>query len=259
MNNPRNSTIMPALYRTGNSTLNFRVLQMKKTISESMTSKDFASSCRRMALVLLCPLAIAGCDAPSALKPFVFDMTRLNQDGSVNDGKDYVKQPWTCVLDNQSGLIWEIKRSEPGLHNVNNTYSWYDPDQDTNGGYAGKANGGACTGSNCDTESYIKAVNAEKLCGLNDWYLPSRFELNTIVDTSVPPPGPTLPKEYFPETLAGKYWTDTTFKTRRASAWLWRFDQGGDYILEKSEAHNVRLTHVNPKKSGEQAKQPSSK
>jgi len=240
-------------------TLNFRVLQMKKPIDKSMTSKNLASSCRRMALVLLCPLAIAGCDAPSAFKPFVFDMTRLNQDGSVNDGKDYAKQPWTCVLDNQSGLIWEVKKSEPGLHNINNTYSWYDPNQDSNGGFAGKANAGTCAGSNCDTESYIKAVNAEKLCGFTDWYLPSRFELNTIVDTSVALPGPTLPKAFFPEPQAGKYWTDTTFKTRRAGAWVWRFDQGSDYVVEKSEAHNVRLTRPAPKKPGEPAKQPSSK
>jgi len=63
---------------------------MKKSI-RNMSS---ASSCRRMALILLCPLAIAGCEI-TALKPPVFDMTRLNQDGSENDGKDYAKQPWS--------------------------------------------------------------------------------------------------------------------------------------------------------------------
>ncbi|HEU0220569.1 MAG TPA: DUF1566 domain-containing protein [Gallionella sp.] len=230
---------------------------MKEPINKSMTSKNPASSCRRMALILLCPLAIAGCEAPPAFKPHVFDMTRLNLDGSVNDGKDYAKQPWACVLDNQSGLVWEVKRTEPSLHNINNTYSWYDPDQNSNGGFAGKANGGTCTGSNCDTESYVKAVNAEKLCGFTDWYLPSRFELGTIVDESVFFPGPTLPKAFFPESVGGKYWTDTTFKTRRASAWVLRFDQGSDYVAEKSEGFNVRLTHATQKKPGEQAKQPS--
>lgn len=200
-------------------------------------------------LLLLCPLAITGCGEKLAPKPFVFDMTRINQDGSVNDGSDYAKKPWACVRDNQSGLMWEVKTSEPGLHSVNNTYSWYDPDEKTNGGFAGKANGGVCAGSNCDTDSYIKAVNAQMHCGLNDWYLPSRFELNTIVDTSVPPPGPTFAKAFFPESVAGKYWTDTTFKTRRAGAWVWRFDQGSDYVAEKTEALNIRLTHASMKQS----------
>lgn len=221
---------------------------MKKVINTSKPHQRSTSIYNSIALLLLCPLVIAGCGEKLAPKPFAFDMTRLNQDGSVNDGKDYAKNPWDCVRDNQSGLVWEVKKSEPGLQNINNTYSWYDPDQTTNGGWAGKANGGICTGSDCDTESYIKAINEKKLCGLNDWYLPSRFELNTIVDTSVSFPGPALPKSYFPESLPGKYWTDTTFKTRRAGAWIWSFDSGSDLVVEKSEAHSIRLTHVAPKK-----------
>jgi len=221
---------------------------MKKMIIKSILPKSSISSCNGIVLLLLCPLIIAGCGDTLTPRPFVFDMTRLNQDGSVNNGNDYAKQPWDCVRDNQSGLIWEVKKSEPGLQNINNTYSWYDSDQNTNGGWAGKANAGVCTGSDCDTESYIKAINAKKLCGFADWYLPSRYELNSIVDTSVLYPGPTIPKPFFPESLAGKYWTDTTFKTRRAGAWIWGFDSGSDYVVEKSEAHSIRLTYASPKK-----------
>jgi len=217
-------------------------------IIKSILPKSSISSCNGIVLLLLCPLIIAGCGDTLTPRPFVFDMTRLNQDGSVNNGNDYAKQPWDCVRDNQSGLIWEVKKSEPGLQNINNTYSWYDSDQNTNGGWAGKANAGVCTGSDCDTESYIKAINAKKLCGFADWYLPSRYELNSIVDTSVLYPGPTIPKPFFPESLAGKYWTDTTFKTRRAGAWIWGFDSGSDYVVEKSEAHSIRLTYASPKK-----------
>lgn len=209
------------------------------------------SSYNGIALMLLIPLGIAGCGDTLNPKPFVFDMTRLNQDGSTNDGSDYAKKPWACVKDNQTGMIWEVKKTEPGLQNINNTYTWHDPDQNSNGGWAGKANGGVCNGSNCDTEAYAKAINAAKLCGFTDWHLPSRFELNTIVDTSIFFPGPTLPKAYFPESLAGKYWTDTTFKTRRAGAWVWRFDYGNDYVAEKSEALNVRLVYALPKKPDE--------
>lgn len=226
---------------------------MKENVKRSAPSESSIAFCTGIVFLLLCPVALTGCGDSLTPKPFVFDMTRINQDGSVNDGSDFASKPWTCVRDNQSGLMWEVKKSEPGLQHVNNTYSWYDPDERSNGGYAGKANGGVCNGSDCDTDAYARAINAIKLCGLDDWYLPSRFELNTIVDTSIPLPGPTFPKAYFPETLAGKYWTDTTFRTRRAGAWVWRFDQGSDYVAEKSEALSVRLTHVAPKKADEKA------
>ncbi|MDO8464011.1 MAG: DUF1566 domain-containing protein [Gallionella sp.] len=225
-----------------------QVRQVNKMVKYCTQPKSSNFSCNATVLLLLCSIALTGCGDAITPKPFVFDMTRINRDGSVNDGSDYAKNPWACVRDNQSGLLWEVKKSEPGLQNINNTYSWYDPDEKSNGGYAGKANTGVCTGSDCDTYSYAKAINALKLCGSDDWYLPSRYELNTIVDTSVPLPGPTLPKAFFPESLAGKYWTDTTFRTRRAAAWVWRFDQGGDYVAEKSEAFNVRLTHASIKK-----------
>lgn len=225
---------------------------MKKMVSKNTLSKSNIASRNSITAVLLLTLVIAGCSkAALEPKPFVFDMTRLNQDGSVNDGSDFAKRPWACVRDNQSSLIWEVKKSEAGLQSVNNTYSWYDPDQASNGGFAGKARAGVCTGSDCDTQSYAKAINAIKLCGLGDWHLPSRFELNTIVDTSIPYPGPTLPKAFFPESLSGTYWSDTTFTTRRAAAWVWGFDFGSDRVVEKSEAHSVRLTHVSPTKPDE--------
>ena len=228
----------------GNPDNHFRISEMKKLIKNAKPLQGLFTSRKSVAVLLLCSLGIAGCGDALKPEPFVFDMTRINQDGSVNDGKDYATKPWACVLDNQSGLIWEVKTAEPGLHDINNTYSWYDSDQTTNGGWAGKINGGVCAGSACDTESYIKAFNARKFCVYADWYLPSRFELNTIVDSSISPPGPTLPTAYFPESKAGNYWTDTTFRTRRASAWVWRFDHGGDYVEEKSAALNVRLTHA---------------
>lgn len=214
------------------------------------SSLDSASfTCNKMAVVFLCILSMTGCSDVLDTKPYVFDMTRLNQDGSSSDGNNFSKSPWMCVRDNQSGMTWEVKALESGLRHVKNTYSWYDPDDKSNGGYAGKANGGECTGSDCDTNAYTVAVNKEKLCGLSDWHLPSRYELNTIVDATIFYPGPTLPEAYFPESFPGKYWTDTTFKTRRAGAWVWGFDYGLDYVAEKSEALNVRLVHATPKQA----------
>ncbi len=226
---------------------NIRLSRMKSPNCNVTMTEGSTASCRNFILSLVCTLLFAGCGDALTPQPYVFDMTRINQDGSINDGSDFSKRPWMCVRDNQSGMTWEVKLPGPGLRSIDNTYTWYDPDQTSNGGYAGKANGGVCNGSECDTDSYTKAVNDTELCGLSDWHLPSRFELNTIVDTSIFFPGPTLPKAFFPEQFPGKYWTDTTFKTRRAGAWAWRFDYGNDYVVEKSEALSVRLVHATPK------------
>ncbi|MCR4304563.1 MAG: DUF1566 domain-containing protein [Gallionella sp.] len=225
---------------------------MKKMINSSTTPKGSTASFRSIAL-LLCSLMFAGCGDAFTPKPKIFDMTPLNQDGSTNDGKDYAMQPWACVHDNSTNLFWEVKKSEPGLQNASNTYSWYNPDQDANGGVAGTAKGGICAGSDCDTESYVKAINSRKLCGFSDWRLPSREEMSTLVDISVFYPGPTIPTAFFPEPIPpGKYWSSSTFRTRRAGAWAWRFDYGNDYLSEKSEALNVRVTRGVPKTVGEQ-------
>ncbi len=33
---------------------------------------------------------------------------------------------WSCVLDNRTNLIWEVKSTEEGLQNYENTYTWFD-------------------------------------------------------------------------------------------------------------------------------------
>ena len=67
--------------------------------------------------------------------------------------------PWIMTRDNVTGLTWELKTQEDGLRRRGNTYTWYDPDPDTNGGDAGTQDGGECTGSHCDTHSFVEALN----------------------------------------------------------------------------------------------------
>ena len=88
---------------------------------------------------------------------------------------------WACTRDDKTKLIWELKTNNGDLHDKRWTYSWYEPDAAKNGGYAGAQNGGSCRGSDCDTAAYIKAVNAEKLCGKSDWRLPTNAELKGLV------------------------------------------------------------------------------
>ena len=79
--------------------------------------------------------------------------------------------PWIMNRDNVTGLIWELKR-EDGLQSKDNTYSWYDPNPETNEGDPGFQDRGNCTGSTCDTHSYIQALNTQNFGGFSDWRMP---------------------------------------------------------------------------------------
>ncbi len=202
------------------------------------------------ATLLTFMMLLAGCD--KMVPVYVFDLTRLAADGSEYKGNGhFMEQPWACALDNKTGFTWEVKTTTPGLHAGTNTYTWYSRDETTNGKGAGetnemvegKPNGGVCTGSACDTETFVSAVNAERLCGFSDWRLPNKDELGSLVDATVRIPGPTLPKDFFPNTQNSKfgYWTTTIFRMHHGSAWAWRFDQGADFVAVKVEPRYVKL------------------
>ena len=185
--------------------------------------------------------ALSGCDR--VLPKYEFDLVRLAADGSIYKGSGrYGEEPWACARDNKTALTWEVKTAKSGLHNATNTYTWYAIDEYTTPGTEGKKDGGVCVGSRCDTEAFIAAVNAERLCGYADWRLPNTEEASTLIDATVRFPGPTLPSGFFPNARNDKagYWTGTEFDKRRSGAWAWRLDHGADFVGEKNQPRYVR-------------------
>ncbi|WP_100643969.1 DUF1566 domain-containing protein [Alteromonas facilis] len=179
-----------------------------------------------------------------------FDFTRLNQNG---DEVDDVTQPWRCVRDNITGLVWEIKSENAGLHSTDNTYSWYQ--EDASGGFDGELNGAdtQCTLAECNTTAYAAAVNAEGLCGFFDWRLPNHNELLSIVHFGAES-GAVVDTDYFPATgdVANApiwYWTvqpnaDGVQDEESRSAWAIDFASGVDNFLNKEAAAYVRLVRA---------------
>lgn len=108
-----------------------------------------------------------------------FDFTKLDAAGKELPANAKV---WVCVRDNVTGLIWEAKTGDGGLRDKEHSYSWYNPDPTTNGGLAGERHRGTCTGSRCDTQAYVEAVNGLGLCGFRNWRLPTLVELRSLVD-----------------------------------------------------------------------------
>lgn len=142
-----------------------------------------------------------------------------------------------CVQDNVSGLVWESKTAS-GLHAAASTYTWLTS-AGANGGSAGTAIGGACSGSGCDTEKFVAAVNAEATCGFSDWRLPTADELGNIVDAGVST-APTI-RPQFANQAAAAYWSASPKAGDSAGAWAVDFNSGAIGAQAKSVANRVRL------------------
>lgn len=194
-------------------------------------------------LTALCAAAllIGGC---SKREPIVFNLERMGADGGAYSEADAAAgKPWTCSRDLRTNLTWEIKSSEPGLHDAKNTYSWYFPPESEiySRGDVGKPNGGQCAGSDCDTWAYVKQVNEAGLCGHKDWRIPTKEELGSLINPQILAPGPTLAHEEFPNTIAADFWTSSAYAYHSPGAWTWSFYNGLDRVDLKVNAKHIRL------------------
>lgn len=187
-----------------------------------------------------------------------FDFTRLD---AIGDEVDDTSLTWSCVRDNVTGLIWEVKTDETdtGLNSSFHTYSWLEEVQREEAGEEGALSGDAngpttsCTLSECNTTAYANAVNASGMCNFRDWRLPNHQELLSLVHfgRSV---APFIDPEYFPNSLVSDnqvvwYWTvngsaDGESTDDALNAWAIDIASGNDNFLNKSTAARVRLVRA---------------
>jgi len=150
-----------------------------------------------------------------------FSFTKLDSNGNDLAANE---PTWSCVRDNVTGLVWEIKTNDGGLRDRDNTFGWYNPDSSTNGGNAGNISGGGiCTGGiSCNTSAYVAAVNATGLCGVNDWRMPTAEELLSLRDYgSLTPPG--IDTTYFNDLSilnSLTFWASESDASSPANAWV---------------------------------------
>lgn len=166
-----------------------------------------------------------------------FSFTKLDANGNALPAG---AGSWSCVKDNVTGLIWEVKTDDGGLRDKDWTYTWYNPDSNSNGGSAGTQNGGSCSGSGCDIQAYVQAVNGQGLCGASDWRMPTIKELEGIV--SLDRINPAIESGYFPNTRSMDYWSASPHAYYSNGAWGVYFYYGpssGYYY--KSDYVYVRL------------------
>lgn len=146
-----------------------------------------------------------------------FSFTKLDVNGNLLPPS---ATQWSCVKDNVTGLIWEVKTDNGGMQDKDNTYTWYNTDNSVNGGNSGLQNGGVCIGSNCDAESYVQAINTLSLCGRRNWRLPTVEESHSLWDYSCVGGVYMSNMNYFNNAYMGISWTSLTHANYNDRAWF---------------------------------------
>lgn len=183
-----------------------------------------------------------------------FSFSKLN---SLGQPVDAATSQWSCVKDNVTGLFWEVKTDDSGLHDKDDSYVWYESDSRLgNGGlpgyqraseYDASKNDSTCFGydasnSNtyCNTKAFVNRVNQQGFCGANNWRLPTREELHSLVSYDL---NPRIDSNFFPNTQANYYWTSVPYAYLNKHVWAINFQAGGGSPWEKHYNYPVRLVH----------------
>lgn len=177
--------------------------------------------------------------------------TNSNADGKLGFSFTAVAEganPLGCVQDNVTGLMWENKTNDGGLRDWNKTYTNYDSTTSLQKPIIGQVEFVAPTQAEIDAPTnsmgFKNSVNAQSLCGYSDWRLPTADELQSIVDYSVPVPGPTINTNWFPN-LSGimLFWSGSS---AGSYAWLVNFFDGNAHGYHtRLNPISVRLVRSN--------------
>ena len=175
-------------------------------------------------------------------------------------------QSWSCVLDNRSGLVWEVKTNDGGARDKDNEYRW-----------GGKGVSDIALGSYennnkraesrwdgrgkryYDWNKLVAAANSEQLCGFNDWRVPDLYQLASLVrcrggryqnlddGCTGSYQRPTIDTNYFPNAQSAGFWSSSPYAGYSRDAWIVSFYDGYDHFhYSRDYSRYVRLVRSRP-------------
>ena len=174
------------------------------------------------------------------------DYTKLDASGNKLPSS---ARSWACVLDNRSGLIWEVKTDDGGAHDKDNYYSWGGKGvSDVALGWVENSPGNKYPESRWngkgnrydDWNKLVDSANSEQLCGFSDWRVPDLYQLASLVrchggsyqsldkGCSGSYQRPTIDTDYFPNAKSSWYWSASPVAGNSNLAWHFFFDYGYD-------------------------------
>ena len=156
--------------------------------------------------------------------------TKLNAKGKAAGDKLNAAR---CVIDNQTDLVWELKTDDDSVHDKDNTYRWGGRDAEQSGAIFFD-----------DWNTLLDATNKEKLCGFNDWRIPTIDELKTLVVVGA---NPAIDTAFFPLTLPKPYWSASAYKNYPEHGQTVHFETGASYYYNGFRGDRLPLRLVRSK------------
>lgn len=95
-----------------------------------------------------------------------------------------------------------------------------------------------------EAEKYVAELNAKRHCGFDDWRLPTRVELLTLVDDTRC--DPAIDTDAFPGTPIEYFWTGTDYAgdNKNNYTWLVHFYGGGSGLSGRYDSNRVRAVRT---------------
>ena len=155
-------------------------------------------------------------------------------------------QSWSCVLDNRSGLVWEVKTDDGGARDKDKRYRWggkgvsdvalkWIKNSPVNkypeSRWSGKGK------RYDDWDKLVDSANSERLCGFSDWRVPDLYQLTSLVrcrggrvqnlkGCSGRYQRPTIDTDYFPNAQSHWFWSSSPDASSSYDAWSIYFKSG---------------------------------
>ena len=101
------------------------------------------------------------------------------------------------------------------------------------------ANPAAATKTWQQALDYIKTLNSGNYRGYNDWRMPNRIELESLVNYGVAIPASFLSENYFTSVLQSHYWSSTSFLLWPDISWIVNFSTGHSTSGYKTSYSNI--------------------